>query len=49
MEAFIKSIQGDSESARTTAAQALESHLMAFSAEQARLEKRVVNAEEFRG
>lgn len=48
MEAFIKSIQGDSESAQTTAAQALESHLMAFSAEQARLEKRVVELEEFR-
>ena len=44
MAAFIESIRrGDAGSARTTAEQALESHLMAFAAEQARLERRVVN------
>jgi predicted dehydrogenase len=43
MSAFIESIRGgDAESAHTTAEQALESHLLAFAAEQARLQGRVV-------
>jgi predicted dehydrogenase len=44
MAAFIESIRrGNAGAARTTAEQALESHLMAFAAEQARLEGRVVS------
>jgi predicted dehydrogenase len=44
MAAFIESLRrGDSGSARTTAEQALASHLMAFAAEQARLEGRVIS------
>jgi predicted dehydrogenase len=43
MAAFIESIRsGDAGAARTTAEQALESHLLAFAAERARLEGKVV-------
>jgi predicted dehydrogenase len=43
MAAFIESLRGgDAETARTTAEQALESHLLAFAAEKARLEGQVV-------
>jgi len=43
MAAFVDSIRrGDAGTARTTVGQALESHLMAFAAERARLEGRVV-------
>ncbi len=44
MQAFLSSLRGDGQSARTTAAQALESHLLAFAAETARLEGRVLDA-----
>jgi len=44
MAAFIESIRrSDAASAHTTAAQALEGHLMAFASEQARQEAKVVN------
>ncbi len=46
--AFVRSLQNGDEGARTTARQALESHLMAFAAEQARLESRVIRMDEFR-
>jgi predicted dehydrogenase len=49
MVAFLTSLQGDPALALTTAAQALEGHLMAFSAEQARLEKRWIKQSEFSG
>jgi predicted dehydrogenase len=43
MAAFIESIRsGDSGATLTTAEQALESHLLAFAAEKARLEGQVV-------
>jgi predicted dehydrogenase len=47
MSAFIKSINDGSREAVTTACQALESHLMAFAAENARLQKRVLTRDEF--
>jgi predicted dehydrogenase len=43
MAAFIESIRsGDAGAARTTAEQALQSHLLAFAAERSRLEGQVV-------
>jgi predicted dehydrogenase len=45
--AFVQSLRGDAAAARTTARMALESHLMAFGAERARLENRVICADEF--
>jgi predicted dehydrogenase len=47
MQAFVDSISGDPSAARTTARQALTSHRMAFAAEQARLENRLIEAEAF--
>jgi predicted dehydrogenase len=47
MAAFVGSLRGDYTQGVTTASHALESHLMAFAAEKARLEKRVVSKEEF--
>jgi predicted dehydrogenase len=47
MAAFVKSLRGEPAAARTTARTALESHLMAFGAERARLENRVIDAQEF--
>jgi predicted dehydrogenase len=47
MAAFLASVRDGSGQAVTTARQALESHLMAFAAERARLEKRVVSRDEF--
>lgn len=41
--AFVESIRGDGTGARTTARQALESHLMAFAAEEARLHGTIIN------
>ncbi len=46
MAAFVHSLQTDSEVALTTAQQALESHLMAFAAEKARLEGKIVKLDE---
>jgi predicted dehydrogenase len=43
MAAFVDSLRGEGSGARTTAAQALESHLLAFAAEQSRLRGEVVN------
>jgi predicted dehydrogenase len=47
MSAFIASLRGKRALAVTTARQSLESHLMAFAAERARLEKRIITREEF--
>jgi predicted dehydrogenase len=47
MAAFLESIESNEEAARTTARQSLRSHLMAFAAEQARLETRIITAEDF--
>ncbi len=47
VRAFLRAVRGEAE-ALTTAREALESHLMAFAAEEARLTGRVVDMEEFR-
>lgn len=46
MAAFVRSLSGESSQALTLARQSLESHRMAFAAEQARLEGRVVKMDE---
>jgi predicted dehydrogenase len=46
MQAFVRSLQGRSGQALTLARQSLESHRMAFTAEQARLEGRVIKMNE---
>ncbi len=49
MAAFVKALQANDESAAlTTARTSLESHLMAFAAEEARLEQKVVQMKDFR-
>jgi len=48
MAAFLESLRGDGIAARHTARQVLESHLMAFAADQARLEGEVVEMESLR-
>jgi predicted dehydrogenase len=49
MAAFVKALQENDEStALTTARTSLESHLMAFAAEEARLEQKVVQMKEYR-
>jgi predicted dehydrogenase len=48
LEAFLDSITGDGNGALSLAEQALESHLLAFAAEKSRLEKRIINMEQFR-
>lgn len=45
LRAFLESIQGTGETARTTARQSLASHRMAFAAEKARLEHSVIELE----
>jgi predicted dehydrogenase len=47
MDSFLRSLSGSHEQALTTARRALESHLMAFAAERARLEKQVLFREVF--
>jgi hypothetical protein len=48
LEAFLRSVIGDGKDALSLAEQALESHLLAFAAETARLEGKVIDMEEFR-
>jgi hypothetical protein len=43
MAAFIQSLRGQGEAARTTARQSLASHLMAFAAEESRLNGTLVS------
>ncbi len=47
MEAFVAAVR-DPETAMTTAREALESHLMAFAADQARLEHEIIDMAEYR-
>jgi predicted dehydrogenase len=47
MAAFVSSLRGEEAAELTTAEGALESHLLAFAAEQARLEGRVIKRDEF--
>jgi predicted dehydrogenase len=44
---FVKSLQGEKVESLSSANQTLESHLMAFAAEDARLENRIISREEF--
>jgi predicted dehydrogenase len=48
MRAFVGALRGDSAGLRTSAREAVASHLMAFAAEQARVRQEVVDMEEFR-
>lgn len=48
MQAFVDSLEGNTGAARSLARQSLESHLMAFAAERARIEGCVMEAETFR-
>jgi hypothetical protein len=47
MQAFVKAVH-EPATAMTTARESLESHLMAFAAEQARAEASIINMDEFR-
>jgi predicted dehydrogenase len=47
MSAFVRSLRGEQVESLSSASQALESHLMAFAAEEARLENRIIPREEF--
>ena len=47
MESFVQSLRTGGAGALTTARQSLESHLLAFTAETARLEERVVQRDEW--
>jgi hypothetical protein len=47
MRGFVGAVRGD-EDARTTARESLESHLMAFAAEEARVEGSVIAMDDFR-
>jgi predicted dehydrogenase len=48
LEAFLRSVTTDEEGALILAEQALEGHLLAFAAESARLERRVIDMQQFR-
>ena len=49
VRSFVNSIQGHPDENVTTARESLESHLLAFAAEESRLNKTVINMAEFRG
>ena len=49
VRSFLNTIKGDPDDSVTTARESLESHLLAFAAEEARKNKSVINMEEFRG
>ncbi len=48
MRSFINTLKGNPDDSVTTARESLESHLLAFAAEEARLKKTLVNMDEFR-
>jgi len=48
LEAFLCSVTGDGNGVLSVAEQALESHLLAFAAETSRLERRLINMDQFR-
>lgn len=48
VRSFLNSIKGDPDDSVTTARESLESHLLAFAAEEARINKTVVDMEQFR-
>ena len=48
VSSFIKALKGEADDSITTARESLESHLLAFAAEESRLTKTVINMEAFR-
>ena len=48
VRSFIKALKGEADDSITTARESLESHLLAFAAEESRLNKTVINMDEFR-
>ena len=48
VRSFIKALKGEADDSITTARESLESHLLAFAAEESRLNKTVINMVEFR-
>ncbi len=48
VRSFIKALKGEADDSITTARESLESHLLAFAAEESRLNKKVINMVEFR-
>ena len=48
VRSFLNTIKGDPDDSVTTARESLESHLLAFAAEEARKNKTVIDMEEFR-
>ena len=48
VRSFINTLQGNPDDSVTTARESLESHLLAFAAEEARLNKTVINMDDFR-
>jgi predicted dehydrogenase len=49
VRSFLNSIKGEPDASVTTARESLESHLLAFAAEESRLERVVIDMEEYRG
>ena len=49
VRSFLNTLRGNPDDSVTTARESLESHLLAFAAEESRLNRTVVNMEEFRG
>ena len=47
MRAFLDTLWGDGHQALTSAADALDSHLLAFAAEEARVTKRVIDTSQY--
>ena len=48
VRSFIKALKGEADDSITTARESLESHLLAFAAEESRLNKTVINMDQFR-
>ena len=48
VRSFLNTLKGNPDDSVTTARESLESHLLAFAAEESRLQKTVINMEEFR-
>ena len=48
VRSFLNTLNGRPDDSVTTARESLESHLLAFAAEEARLKKTVINMDEFR-
>ena len=49
VRSFVNTLRGEPDDSVTTARESLESHLLAFAAEESRLAKTVINMDEYRG